>query len=590
MKEQTTNQRPGLGNWRPFYQLIKATKPSKMKLGIALFMSIATTVVSLVIPMFTKDLVDSFTLSTISQGQIALLMIAFVAQAIASGLSIYLLNHVGQSIVAALRERLWKKLLVLPVAYYDNHRTGETISRVTNDTGVVKGLISEHLANFFTGIIAIIGSVATLLYLDWQMTLTMLIAVPLSIAILVPLGRQMYKISKGLQDETASFTTVMNQVLSEVRLVKAQNAEPHEYAAGSRGIGNLFRYGLKEGRVQAMIGPLISFVLMVLLVVIMGYGGMRVATGALSAGELVAFILYLVQIIMPLGQFTQFFTQLQKAMGATERIIATLEEPEEDHETGRTLENAALPIQLDKVGFAYENGERILDQVSFTIPAGKVTAIVGPSGSGKTTLFALLERFYQPAEGEIRLGHDPIDAFSLASWRSKIGYVSQDSPLIAGTIRENICYGISRPISEAELKQAAAMAYADQFIDELPDGYDTQVGERGVKLSGGQRQRIGIARALLRDPQILMLDEATSSLDSKSEIIVQQALQNLMKGRTTLVIAHRLSTVVDADQIIFLEKGKITGMGTHEQLFESHDMYKELASQQLLMKEKVQAT
>ncbi|MDH6351395.1 ABC transporter ATP-binding protein [Brevibacillus sp. FSL K6-0770] len=590
MKEQTTNQRPGLGNWRPFYQLIKATKPSKMKLGIALFMSIATTVVSLVIPMFTKDLVDSFTLSTISQGQIALLMIAFVAQAIASGLSIYLLNHVGQSIVAALRERLWKKLLVLPVAYYDNHRTGETISRMTNDTGVVKGLISEHLANFFTGIIAIIGSVATLLYLDWQMTLTMLIAVPLSIAILVPLGRQMYKISKGLQDETASFTTVMNQVLSEVRLVKAQNAEPHEYAAGSRGIGNLFRYGLKEGRVQAMIGPLISFVLMVLLVVIMGYGGMRVATGALSAGELVAFILYLVQIIMPLGQFTQFFTQLQKAMGATERIIATLEEPEEDHETGRTLENAALPIQLDKVGFAYENGERILDQVSFTIPAGKVTAIVGPSGSGKTTLFALLERFYQPAEGEIRLGHDPIDTFSLASWRSKIGYVSQESPLIAGTIRENICYGISRPISEAELKQAAAMAYADQFIDELPDGYDTQVGERGVKLSGGQRQRIGIARALLRDPQILMLDEATSSLDSKSEIIVQQALQNLMKGRTTLVIAHRLSTVVDADQIIFLEKGKITGMGTHEQLFESHDMYKELASQQLLMKEKVQAT
>ncbi|UED67601.1 ABC transporter ATP-binding protein [Brevibacillus sp. HD3.3A] len=590
MKEQTTNQRPGLGNWRPFYQLIKATKPSKMKLGIALFMSIATTVVSLVIPMFTKDLVDSFTLSTISQGQIALLMIAFVAQAIASGLSIYLLNHVGQSIVAALRERLWKKLLVLPVAYYDNHRTGETISRMTNDTGVVKGLISEHLANFYTGIIAIIGSVATLLYLDWQMTLTMLIAVPLSIAILVPLGRQMYKISKGLQDETASFTTVMNQVLSEVRLVKAQNAEPHEYAAGSRGIGNLFRYGLKEGRVQAMIGPLISFVLMVLLVVIMGYGGMRVATGALSAGELVAFILYLVQIIMPLGQFTQFFTQLQKAMGATERIIATLEEPEEDHETGRTLENAALPIQLDKVGFAYENGERILDQVSFTIPAGKVTAIVGPSGSGKTTLFALLERFYQPAEGEIRLGHDPIDTFSLASWRSKIGYVSQESPLIAGTIRENICYGISRPISEAELKQAAAMAYADQFIDELPDGYDTQVGERGVKLSGGQRQRIGIARALLRDPQILMLDEATSSLDSKSEIIVQQALQNLMKGRTTLVIAHRLSTVVDADQIIFLEKGKITGMGTHEQLFESHDMYKELASQQLLMKEKVQAT
>ncbi|MED4572172.1 ABC transporter ATP-binding protein [Brevibacillus agri] len=590
MREQTNDNRTKLGNWRPFFQLIMQTKPSKLKIGVALFMSVATTLVSLVIPLFTKDLVDSFTLSSISRGQIVLLMVAFIAQAIASGLSIYLLNHVGQSIVAALRDRLWKKLLVLPVSYYDNHRTGETISRMTNDTGVVKGLISEHLASFFTGIIAIIGSVATLLYLDWQMTLTMLIAVPLSVAILVPLGRQMYKISKGLQDETASFTTIMNQVLSEVRLVKASNAEPHEYEAGKKGIANLFRFGLKEGQVQAMIAPLISFVLMVLLVVIMGYGGMRVASGALSAGELVAFILYLVQIIMPMGQFTQFFTQLQKAMGATERIIATLEEPEEDHQSGRTVENAALPIVVENVSFSYENGENILDNVSFTIPAGKVSAIVGPSGSGKTTLFSLVERFYKPDSGVIRLGSDPIDAFSLASWRSKIGYVSQESPLIAGTIRENICYGISREVTEAELKQAAAMAYADQFIDELPDGYETQVGERGVKLSGGQRQRIGIARALLRDPQILMLDEATSSLDSKSEIIVQKALQNLMKGRTTLVIAHRLSTVVDADQIIFLEKGKITGMGTHEQLFDSHDMYRELASQQLLMKERMLTT
>lgn len=573
-------------SWRPFFQLIKETKPSKLKIGIALFLSVATTLVSLVIPLFTRDLVDSFTISDISRGQIALLALAFVAQAVAGGLSIYLLNHVGQSIVAALRDRLWKKLLVLPVSYYDNHQTGDTISRMTNDTGVVKSLISEHLSNFFTGVIAIIGSLATLFYLDWQMTLVILIAVPISFAILLPLGRQMYRISKGLQDETASFTAIMSQVLSEIRLVKSSNAEPLEYENGKKGIDNLFRFGVKEGRVQAMIGPLMSFIVMVLLVVIMGYGGMRVSTGALTAGELVAFILYLVQIIMPMGQFTHFFTQLQKAMGATERIIVTLGAEEEDHALGKSVENMEVPIRVEHIHFAYEDGgERILDDVSFTIDPGKVTAIVGPSGSGKTTMFSLLERYYQPQSGELRLGNEAIQDFTLASWRSKIGYVSQESPLIAGTIRENICYGLSREISEDELKQAAAMAYADEFIEEFPDGYDTQVGERGVKLSGGQRQRIGIARALLRDPQILMLDEATSSLDSTSEWIVQQALANLMKGRTTLIIAHRLSTVVDADQILFMEKGKITGRGTHAELFSTHAMYREFATQQLRVKE-----
>jgi ATP-binding cassette subfamily B protein AbcA/BmrA len=214
-----------------------------------------------------------------------------------------------------------------------------------------------------------------------------------------------------------------------------------------------------------------------------------------------------------------------------------------------------------------------------------VTAVVGPSGGGKTTLFSLFERFYQPQEGCIRLGGDSIDTFSLASWRRQIGYVSQESPLVAGTIRDNICYGTDRQVEDAEIERVAAMAYADHFIDALPDRYDTEVGERGIKLSGGQRQRIAIARALLRDPNILMLDEATSSLDSKSEIAVQKALKNLMQGRTTLVIAHRLSTVVDADQILFIEKGTITGSGTHEELFQRHEMYREFATQQLRIKE-----
>lgn len=574
--------KPGI---HQFFQLIKETKPSKLMLGTALGMSVVTTLVSLIIPLFTKNLVDSFSLSSMKPTQIGLMILVFIIQALAGGLSIYMLNSVGQNMVASLRDRLWKKLLVLPVPYYDSHLTGETISRMTNDTAVVKGLITDNLTNFLSGVIAIIGSISVLIYLDWKMTLIMLTAVPLALLVLVPLGRQMHKISKGLQDETARFTGILSQVLSEIRLVKASNAEPNEYKSGKIGIANLLQFGLKEARVQAMIGPAIGLVLMMLLVVIIGYGGVRVSSGALTAGELVAFILYLIQIVMPMSQLTMFFTQLQKAIGATERIITALHADEEDHATGRELHDAFQPIQLEHVTFAYESGENVLEDLTFTVKPGKVTAIVGPSGGGKTTLFSLVERFYHPVSGTIRIGSDPIDSFSLQSWRSQIGYVSQESPLIAGTIRDNIAYGTHKAISEEELHRAAEMAYANIFIDELPEGYDTEVGERGIKLSGGQRQRISIARALLRDPKLLMLDEATSSLDSQSELAVQKALQNLMKGRTTLVIAHRLSTVVDADQILFIEKGKITGSGTHEELFQTHSMYREFAVQQLRIKE-----
>lgn len=573
-------------NWRTFLKLIRETKPSKWMLGIAISLSVISTIVGLVVPLFTKNLVDSFSVASIKPLHIVGLVAAFTAQAAAGGLSIYMLNYVGQKTVANLRDRLWKKLLALTIPYYDNNRTGETISRMTNDTGVVKGLISEHVTSFFNGIIAIVGSVSILLYLDWQMTLIMLLAVPLSLSIMVPIGKQMYRISKGLQDETAKFTGILTQVLSEVRLVKSSNAEPLEYEAGKDGIRKLFQFGVKEGKMHAMIAPLMSFVIMALLVVIIGYGGMRVSSGALTAGDLVAFILYLIQIIMPINQITSFFTQLQKAVGATERIIETLAENEEDIHHGRTLNDAHQPIVVDHVTFGYNGGEEaVLRDIHFTLEPGKVTAIVGPSGGGKTTLFSLLERFYMPQAGTIRIGEHSIEDYSLQSWRSKIGYVSQDSPLIAGTIRDNITYGMARDVSDAELKLAAEMAYADRFIGEFPDGFETEVGERGVKLSGGQRQRIAIARALLRDPQILMLDEATSSLDSKSEIVVQEALQNLMKGRTTLVIAHRLSTVVDADQILFIEKGTITGRGKHEELFQSHPLYREFAAQQLRIKE-----
>ncbi|MEC0226602.1 ABC transporter ATP-binding protein [Paenibacillus alba] len=579
----------GKSNWRGFIRLLLQTNPPKLVLGIALGLSVISTLVGLVIPLFTKNVVDSFSIDSLNWLQISGMAIAFVASAVASGVSVYLLNLAGQRVVAGIRDRLWKKLLVLPVSYYDNHQTGDTISRMTNDTAVIKGLIAEHMSGFITGIIAIIGSIVVLLYMDWKMTLIMFSVFPLAFIILFPLGRQMFKVSKGLQAETASFTSVLNRVLSEIRLVKAANAEPVEYNEGSTGIQKLFKFGLKEGRIQALMAPLVTFVMLMLFVVLFGYGGMRVASGAISAGQLVAFMLYLFQIVMPITQITQFFNQAQKAMGATDTILNVLDYEEENPHAGAAVTNASQSLQFDRVTYGYKEGEPVLKNVSFTMEAGKVTAIVGPSGSGKTTMFSLLERFYSPQKGAITLGVEGIDQFSLISWRSQIGYVSQESPLIAGTIRDNICYGLQHEITMEELKRASQMAYADAFIEELPQKYDTEVGERGIKLSGGQRQRIAIARALLRDPKILMLDEATSSLDSKSEVVVQQALQNLMQGRTTLVIAHRLSTVVDADQIIFLDKGVVTGSGTHQQLLESHEMYREFATQQLQLQEQMVA-
>ncbi|CAF1729785.1 MULTISPECIES: multidrug resistance ABC transporter ATP-binding protein/permease BmrA [Bacillus] len=578
-----TKKQKSKSKLKPFFALVRRTNPSYGKLAFALALSVVTTLVSLLIPLLTKQLVDGFSMSNLSGTQIGLIALVFFVQAGLSAYATYALNYNGQKIISGLRELLWKKLIKLPVSYFDTNASGETVSRVTNDTMVVKELITTHISGFITGIISVIGSLTILFIMNWKLTLLVLVVVPLAALILVPIGRKMFSISRETQDETARFTGLLNQILPEIRLVKASNAEDVEYGRGKMGISSLFKLGVREAKVQSLVGPLISLVLMAALVAVIGYGGMQVSSGELTAGALVAFILYLFQIIMPMGQITTFFTQLQKSIGATERMIEILAEEEEDTVTGKQIENAHLPIQLDRVSFGYKPDQLILKEISAVIEAGKVTAIVGPSGGGKTTLFKLLERFYSPTAGSIRLGDEPIDTYSLESWREHIGYVSQESPLMSGTIRENICYGLERDVTDAEIEKAAEMAYALNFIKELPNQFDTEVGERGIMLSGGQRQRIAIARALLRNPSILMLDEATSSLDSQSEKSVQQALEVLMEGRTTIVIAHRLSTVVDADQLLFVEKGEITGRGTHHELMASHGLYRDFAEQQLKM-------
>jgi ATP-binding cassette, subfamily B, bacterial AbcA/BmrA len=574
------NQPAGL---KPFFSLILSTKLPKLALTFGLITSVITTLFGLAIPLLTRNLVDGFSVSSISVPLMFLIGGVFILQAVIDGVSTYLLAAVGQKIVARLREMMWLKLLRLPVTYFDKTQSGESVSRVVNDTGIVRDLISQHFPRFITGIISIIGALIILLIMDWKMTLLMLVSVPITMVIMIPLGRKMAKISRGLQDETAVFTGNVQQTLSEIRLMKSSTAEDYEETKGIKGINRLLNYGLKESRIFALIGPFMYLVVMVVIVVIIGYGGIRVANGTMSTGSLVAFLLYLFQIIFPITSFAMFFTQLQKAKGATERIIGILELPLEENQDGIDLDITNKLITVSNVSFAFSEDEPVIENVSFDAQPGQMIAFAGPSGGGKTTMFGLLERYYEPTTGEIRIGNTPIKQLSLDSWRSQIGYVSQESAMMAGTIRENLCYGLKNrdEITDERLWEVAEMAYADQFIKTFPKGLDTEVGERGIKLSGGQRQRIAIARAFLRNPKILMMDEATASLDSQSESIVQQALTRLMEGRTTFVIAHRLSTIVDADQIIFIEKGKVTGIGTHRELIQSHHLYRQFAEQQL---------
>ncbi|MGV3084075.1 ABC transporter ATP-binding protein, partial [Enterococcus dispar] len=319
-----------------------------------------------------------------------------------------------------------------------------------------------------------------------------------------------------------------------------------------------------------------------LFVGILGYGAVRVQAGTLTSGELVAFLLYLFNIIAPAASFATFFSQVQKAMGATERIQAILETATEPNTDDTAISVTGKTIEASHISFSYDDSKVILQDISFAAKPNTVVAFAGPSGGGKSTIFSLLERFYEPNSGQITIGGQNIHDLSLKDWRSQIGYVSQDSAVFAGSIRDNLQYGLDQLLTDEEMWQGLALAYADQFVRDFPNQLDTEIGERGVKLSGGQKQRIAIARAFLRNPNILMLDEATASLDSQSEEKVQRALDQLMAGRTTLVIAHRLSTIVDADKIYFIEHGEVTGSGTHRELIASHPLYAKYVSEQVV--------
>lgn len=566
--------------WKTFFQLFKIANPPKGLFVGAILISLLQAVASLAIPLILQRVVDRWSSDLLTPEWIAYFLFAFLVQVITSALSIYWLHIVGQRVVANLRTTLWDHLIKLPIPFYDGIKSGELVSRLNNDTTTLQQLLSEQSVRLLTSFVSVIGAVAILFTLDWQMTLVILFSVPTTLIIVIPLGRKLRVIAKETQQELGNLSGFFAELLGEIRLVKSQATEQMEVRTGKVKIETLFDYGVKEGRIQAILIPLLNVTLTGMLIAILGFGAYRVSTGALSTGELLAFMLYVFQIITPLITMSEFLTRLQKARGATERIAELLDVRPEPYSTHQeSIEQADL--SFEDVTFHYGT-EPVLQGLSLYVSPGATTAIVGRSGAGKTTLFSLVEQFYTPTEGLIRYGNRDIQTYGRDTWRQIVGYVAQDSPVLSGSVRTNIIYGLQREVSDEEIKEACEMANAWSFIEVMPNQLETEIGERGIRLSGGQRQRLAIARALLRNPQILLLDEATSSLDSESEQVVQEALDRLMVGRTTLVIAHRLSTVRHANQIVVLENGRISGIGKHEQLLNENALYQRLVSQQLL--------
>ncbi|CUS25540.1 hypothetical protein FC70_GL001072 [Paucilactobacillus oligofermentans DSM 15707 = LMG 22743] len=569
---------------KDFLKLINSVNPKKGLFIIGLMFSLVTSGASLIVPQLTKKLINSSGLSHLDTRMIAILVIAFIAQLGFGAVGGFLLRYVGETAVKTLREKLWKHLLELPVGYFDDHKSGESSSRVVNDTSVIKDLVTSQFPSFVTGAIQLMGSLIILFLMDWKMATIMFSAVPIFALIMLPVGRMMSQIGRQLQATTASFNADVSEKLSEIRLIKSSNGEAFEQNSGRNLISNIFKLGIKDAKIEAVIQPAMTTAMLILFVGVLGYGAVRVQTGTLTSGDLVAFLIYLFNIITPVTTFATFFSQVTKAMGATERIQEMFDTKVEADTiyTDQQYDVAGKTITADRLSFSYDEEHQVLHEISFEAKPNTVIAFAGPSGGGKSTIFSLLERFYRPMGGEIKIGNDNVDQIDLASWRSQIGFVSQDSAVFAGTIRDNLQYGLDRELSDDELWQGLKLAYAEQFVADFPERLATEIGERGVKLSGGQKQRIAIARAFLRNPKILMLDEATASLDSQSEEKVQQALNQLMKNRTTLVIAHRLSTIVDADQIYFIEHGTVTGHGTHLEMIKNHPLYAEYVNEQVV--------
>lgn len=513
-----------------------------------------------------------------------LLLGVFLVQGAFNYARIYFLAAMGEGVVADLRSRLYGHLMTLPVKFFDSRKTGEITSRLTSDVAVVQTTVSVSLAGAISQAITLLGGVTLMFVSSVMLSAVVLSFLPIAIIAAAIFGRRLRRISTEFQDRVAEANASAEEAISAVRVVKWFTAEDPEIRRYTRKVQDSYRVALRRARLRALFSPFVQFVGFGTLAVVIWVGGRQVLDGSLSAGGLVTFLLYTLTVAGAIGAFTGLYGQLQVALGATQRIFELLEE---ESDVTERAEPVSLPtvegrITFENVQFGYSDRDVVvLEQIDLEVAAGEVVALVGPSGAGKTTMVQLIPRFFDPTGGRILIDGVNLRDIRLEELRSCMAAVPQETQLFSGTITENLLIG-KPDATPVELRDAARAAHAHEFIEEFPDGYETIVGERGIKLSGGQRQRIAIARALLKDPRILILDEATSSLDSESESLVQDALEKLMEGRTTVVIAHRLSTVRHADRLVVIDEGRIVQEGKHAELLATGGLYADLYGRQFI--------
>lgn len=558
--------------------------PRKKILAVGLLLIVISRGASLVLPYSTQVLIDEivplkdFYLMKIILGAV---IISLGIQAISSFWLTKLLSVEAQHLISELRVKVQKKVLTLPVSFFDNNKSGALVSRIMTDVEGVRNLVGTGFVQLIGGSITAVAALIWLLKMNWVMTISTLIPIAFFAFIAMKAFGKIRPIFKERGKINADVTGRLTETISGVRVIKGFNAEEQENKIFQRGTDQLFENVKSSLTATSMVTSLATFLLGVGSVTIMGIGGYLIMEGQMTNGEFLSFTLLLGFMIAPIVQMSNIGSQLTEAFAGLDRTAEIMNAAPENDEDTRTLHINSMQgnIEFDNVKFSYEQGKEVLHGVSFSAPSGSVTALVGTSGSGKSTIAGLAATFLQPHAGKITIDGMDITQVNLSSYRRFLGVVLQDDFLFEGTIRENILF--PRPeASEEQLQHAVKAAYVNEFTDRFELGLDTVIGERGVKLSGGQRQRIAIARAILADPKILILDEATSSLDTESESLIQKSLSELMKGRTTFVIAHRLSTIRQASQILVIEQGLIAERGTHDELISAEGRYYNLYTYQ----------
>ena len=572
----------------PWKRLIELAKTEKKRLVIGTIFLALSSGLGLLYPQAVRIIIDDALgnrdLTLIRNAALGLIAV-FAVQGVAIGLRAYLFTIAGEQIVTNLRNDLFRRIIDQELAFFDENKTGELTSRLTSDTQVLQGAVGINISMGLRFLASGLGALALLFWTSWQLTLEMLLVVPPLALGTVWVGRKIRALARRAQDALAGANDVAEEGLANIQTVRTFGTEAFESKQYESHTGYAFQLAQERAKASATFMGGASFVGYAAVVWVLWSGGNRVINETLSIGSLTSFVLYTLVVAVSLGTLASLYTDFMKAIGATQRIFTLLERIPQQSEEGQPLRPRHATIRFDDVSFAYPTRpeSEVLSSFSLDLAPGKVTALVGPSGAGKSTVAALLARLYDPASGVITFDGSDIKNYDAKDYRAMIGFVGQEPTLFSGSIRSNILYGSRSEAPDDEaLRDVAQRAHVTEFVDQLPEQWETKVGERGVQLSGGQKQRVAIARALFRDPKILILDEATSALDARSERLVQDALNELMKGRTTLVIAHRLSTVAQADEILVLDKGRVLERGTHQDLLQRNGHYRVLVESQLL--------